>query len=624
MNVPFNWLGEYIKISEDINTIAKYFTAIGYMQNRPVQKVKGDDVLDLEVRQNRPDCLSLVGLARELAAVMQKTLVMPQMLESLPESHGDVRVDIQDAALCYRMGTVLIEGIAIKESPKWMQDRLEACGVKVLNNIVDITNYVMIEIGLSMHAFDANAVSDHTISVREAMEGERITLFGGKKINFAQDDIILADSDGPISSTMMGGEAKSVSNSTTAIILEAAVYNQARVRRSSIRHTIRTESSTRLEKFLHPELVDIALRRAVHLVLEHAGGRITGSYDAYPALQAKKLVTLSIPHLHALTGVNIPHHTALDILNRLEIPTVELSEDQLQSEIPYFRTDLEQEADLIEEVIRIHGYDTIPEHIPTSAPPKDLQSSLFVLEEKARDIMIAFGYDEQISEPLTHEEEPHVKPVILENSLTSEKDMLRTTLDYSLIAALEMRKKYRQDEIALFEVGKIYFMAGEQYVEKRTLGGIAYGQKSYVDVKGDIEVLLERLGFVYHEDYVQMNAYDCQTHTFSINLEGLCDSAARFEQGLLSSPPSVIFHDFSFTVPEGLPVGEIIETIRQADPLVFAVKLGEMPRAQEDGTKTVFVKVTYQNPEGTLREEYVRPIKEKITKAITVLVSMMD
>ena len=124
MNVPFNWLGEYIKISEDINTIAKYFTAIGYMQNRPVQKVKGDDVLDLEVRQNRPDCLSLVGLARELAAVMQKTLVMPQMLESLPESHGDVRVDIQDAALCYRMGTVLIEGIAIKESPKWMQDRL--------------------------------------------------------------------------------------------------------------------------------------------------------------------------------------------------------------------------------------------------------------------------------------------------------------------------------------------------------------------------------------------------------------------------------------------------------------------------------------------------------------------
>ncbi len=620
MIVPLNWLKEYIDITESPEEVARIFTSIGYMLDRPITQVEGDSVLDLEVRQNRSDCLSLIGLARELGAALGRPIRLPESAENLGESHGKTHIAIPNPELCPRFFALTIENVSVKESPDWLKKRLDAYGIKSINNIVDITNYVASEWGMPLHAYDADKVTDRKIIIRNAQSGESLTLFGGKTVSFHEDDIVHADATGPIGfGALMGGEEKSVHPQTQAIILEAAVYNQASVRRSSRRHNIRTEASTRLEKFIHPYLVEVALKRALKLVQELAGGELTDTTDAYPLKPEEKHITMNISEVTRLGGLDISLDEASKILNALEISHEKTSDSELSAIVPYFRTDLEQEADLVEEVIRMYGYDKIPEVLPQSAPPDSIQSTIYDVEEAARDIFISMGYDEVITEPITDEPAPIKEAIMLENSLTSEKRMLRTSLQNSLENACNQRSKFRQKDIRLFEVGKIYYVDNAKYIEERVLGAITSGAHSYVEIKGDCEALVNRLGYSFSPDFITILPLSESSYFASIALEKIIEKGDIYSSKLLSNPIQFIYHDFAVVVPIDTAVDEILSEISGLDSLIYAAEYISTQDIGKEGKHEYLIRVSYGSQDTSLSEKDVQPVREKIVKYIKQL-----
>lgn len=621
MKVPLSWLNEYVELPTDPHELGRRLTSIGHMQDGPIKEVAGDKVLDLEVRQNRSDCYSILGIARETAAVLEKELkTPPEYNQALPDAPSLTTVEIENPDLCYRFNAVTLTGLTVKESPEWLRHRLEAYGVKSINNVVDITNFVMLEIGQPLHAFDRDRIANDTLHIRSAKEGEQLTVLGSKQLSLTADDLVIADTDKAVAiAGVMGGEQTGVTDQTTSLILETATYNQASIRRTALRHDLRTEASTRLEKFLHPELTELALRRAVQLILELAGGQVVGHTDAYPSVAKDTQVQLRLSAITRLGGIELSLPEAKELLDRLEIPSTEAASDSLEVSIPYFRTDLEQEADLVEEVLRLYGYDRIPEHLPAAPPPKDIQSPLHTLEEQVRDILIAAGYDEQITEPLTNEEDPEKEPIRLQNSLTSEKVQLRTTLRDTLFQAVVTRRKYRYSDIRVFEVGKIYYTEKGEYQEPSTLGIIQSGKEaSYQEMKGVVEALFLRLQRPYTDELVKISQLPETVPTFyaQVNLLGLLEKEIQETRTVRTTPPQRIFEDFSIIVPNTVAVGELIQAARALDTKIYSVELGENPREQGSDKKKVFLKVSYHDPTKTLSTQDVVPLRDLLMKML--------
>lgn len=620
MIVPLTWLKEYIDIHESPDELAKIFTSIGYMLDRPISYIHDDAILDLEVRQNRSDCLSLVGLAQELSAVLNRPLKFPQLAELKPTTSQSTTIDCADPHLCPRFYALTYEHIQVQESPKWMINRLESYGIKSINSVVDITNYVSVELGMPMHAYDADRVKNRHIIIRNANEGEKLVLFGGKQITCSHDDIIHADDEGPIGlGALMGGAEKSVHDSTTSLIIEAAVYDQASVRRSSHRHNIRTDASTRLEKFLHPQLVEVAISRAAQLMEDIHGAHAQESCDMYLLPQESTVITCSANAIRTLIGVDITQDSMITMLESLQCATTIRDADIFDVVPPFFRTDLEQEADIAEEIIRIHGYDAIPEKLPSLAPPASLQSAWYAHEESARDVCIAMGYDEVITEPLTHENSPVLEPIHLENSLTSEKDMLRTTLQHSLQRALDERNKHRQEDIRLCEVGKIYFRNGESLCEERVIGLATRGGHTIRQLKGDCEELCQRLGYVYSWDMVSYTVLDDASYFACIFLEKLVQKGDAYTPSILSSVPQVIIHDYVCTIGSAIRLEEVIQALRALHERIYKVTYVSSQSTKNDAQEHL-LRVYYANPDGgAVSSSDIREAQDAIQSYLSAL-----
>lgn len=607
MKVPINWLKDYVEIFDEKELIDK-LTSIGHMQDGPAKEIEGDRVYDLEVRQNRSDCLSILGIAREAAAILDRSLNDPtEKQPDIPSFKQKTKVTIQDKD-CYRFNTVTIDGVKIAPSPKWLSDKLTTYGIKTINNLVDITNFVMVELGEPLHAWDAKDIKDYAIIIRKAKKGEQVTLLGGKTLVLTEKDLVAADSEKVLTlAGIMGTENSGVKENTTTIVLEDATYNQATIRQSSLRHSIRTESSTRHEKFLHPHLAEIALKRATALILELCGGKVVDHTDAYPENKELFVVKMSIERLNLLGGVSLSLEEAKKILERLQLKVQSKSDQELSVEIPYFRTDLMLEEDLIEEVLRIYGYDNIPPHLPSTPPPSTIDSHDFVLGEELKNILLSAGFDEEITEPLTTEENPQKEPVLLENSLNVEKTMLRTTLKHSLLGALSEQKKYRKTQIRLFELGKIYYKDVSSYEEPKMIGLLTYNV-DYFELKGTLELIAERFEVTSQLKKYSIELIGNDTYFIEIPIQEI-----RSFQTLkpYSEPPHVILLDLSLYVPPDTKIGELIEEIKKASRLLRTVHLGEEPQVLTD-KKTVFLKLEFYKEGGNLSKEVVEPEKEKI------------
>lgn len=516
----------------------------------PLVEELGDTILELEVTPNRPDCLSVIGVAREVAALTGQTLRLPSVEapEEGPPSGDLVAVDIESPDLCARYIAMVVQEVAVGPSPKWMQERLERAGMRSINNVVDVTNYVMLEWGQPLHAFDYDTLRGRRIIVRTARPGETIVTLDGQARTLTPETLVIADAERPVAiAGVMGGLETEVGERTTTVLLESANFNPVSIRRTARALNIPSEAQRRFEKGLPPELTVPAIRRAAQLIRELAGTAerrpviAKGMVDAYPRPAEPRRIRLAASEVRRVLGMDIPLDRQERILVSLGFGVAR--EDQaLLVTVPYWRRDITLPADLVEELARISGYDELPATLPAGRLPPPRVDRARYWEDVARDVLVACGLSECITYVLTSRERLRrllpagsalalprpgdgtasalvaevegrllplgIQPLKLWNPMTSDADVLRTSAMPHLLETLWSNLRFQDSGVALFEIGRIYLPdpADRELPQERKTITVVLGQYKtsprrpepveydYYDLKGIAETLLERMG----------------------------------------------------------------------------------------------------------------------------------
>ncbi|MDR0978413.1 MAG: phenylalanine--tRNA ligase subunit beta [Lachnospiraceae bacterium] len=469
-----------------------------------------EDIIEFEITSNRPDCLSAEGLGREAAVTLGEEFKNPHKdLENINLSKVDeiegLKVDIEASDLCYRYVCRVVKNVKIAESPDWMKRRLIACGMRPINNIVDITNYVMLELGQPMHAFDINSIEGKRISVRRAKENEVIKTLDGEERNLNTEMLVIADKAKPVAvAGVMGGENSEIEKDTNIIVFESAVFNGGSVRITAKNLGLRTESSSRYEKGLSQENALRAINRAVELVKILGAGEAENSYiDVYPTEQQQNKIEITSEKINDLLGTEVSKEDITKILNSLDIKV------EGNTVIPpYFRQDLENLADIAEEVLRIYGYDKLGSTLPSGGITLGLKSKGQKLEDELRKLLVGIGYSEICTYALINEKDLKkcnisqgdllYKTINIKNKLSEDYSMMRTTTVPSILQAISTNFAKKNKDVNLFEIARVYndesgnIEKGEVPNEPQMVTIAAYGEgKDFYTLKGDVEKILE-------------------------------------------------------------------------------------------------------------------------------------
>lgn len=464
-----------------------------------------EDILDFEITSNRPDCFSIEGLGRETAVSLGEKFKNPHKdlnkeVKDVKEIEG-LKVDIEAPGLCYRYIARVLKDVKIGESPEWMKRRLKAAGVRAINNIVDITNYVMLEIGEPMHAFDINSVEGKHIIVRRAKENEVITTLDEKERKLDSTMLVIADEKKPVAvAGVMGGANSGITDATKTVVFEAAVFNRGSVRLTAKKIGLRTEASTRYEKGLSPEIAIRAINRAIELAKEMgAGTPVEAKIDIYPNKEKKTIIKFEPERINHLLGLNIPKEKMVRILEELEI---EVNGDTL--EIPYFRTDLQKTADIAEEVIRIYGYDKLESTLINAESTIGEKNKLQKLQDRVKDLLVTKGFSEMYSFSFMSEEDfkkcnlDFAKAIKISNPLGEDYSLMRTEMMPTVLQSISTNYKKKNKNVKLFEMGRTYsdeeenMKRGEIPTEIDQIAFAMYGEKiDFYVAKGIIENILE-------------------------------------------------------------------------------------------------------------------------------------
>ena len=454
----------------------------------PLDDVLGDVFLDLELTPNRGDCLSILGVAREIGALTGQPARVPAVdyPEDGPPAHTLAQVTIADPDLCPRYTASVISGIQIGPSPRWLQDRLTRAGLRPINNVVDVTNYVMLEFNQPLHAFDLDAVTDRHIIVRRAAAGEKFTTLDGTERTLDAHHLLIADPARAIGiGGVMGGANSEITGATTTMLLESATFHPLNNRRTASDLNLRTDASLRFEKGLRPELAPIALRRATQLILQTAGGTAAaGIIDAYPGRAPDAPVPLTQRRLRQVLGMDLDIARAAAVLDSLGIATRRTGPESLEADPPYWRSDLAIEEDLIEEVVRIIGYDEVPVTMLSSPIPHHRPNPMTALKDELRDAFAAAGMEETISYPLVSaadlarlspasaavtndavdndavadddndDADSDARLLRIANPMSAAQDVMRPTLAASILNTLAYNQAHNEGGFRLFELGR--------------------------------------------------------------------------------------------------------------------------------------------------------------------------
>lgn len=498
----------------------------------PLREYLGDEVIELEITPNLAHDFSMAGIAREIAALIGSTARPPRLADLTAGRVGGQLVTIEAPDLAPRYVGVVMENIRVEPSPAWMQRRLSAAGVRPINNIVDVTNYVMLELGQPMHAFDREFLHEGRIVVRRARPGETIETLDHTERELAPEMLVIADADRAVAvAGVMGGVGSEITNETTTILLESANFNMFSVRRTSRALKLRTESSARFERGIDANLPMIAARRAVALIQEMLPeARVTAVADIYPEPVQPRELSMPFSQVERLLGISYPEEVVLDILQRLEFRP-EISEREgikmITVQVPTYRADVTTKADLVEEVARIAGYETLPECLPERAPVPAETDAMRRLERVVQDTLVAAGLTETITYPMLNEADlltlnaagtelpnryglharPEIPLVTAVNPLRSEWEMMRPTMLPALLKNVAENVKFNP-AVGVFETGRVYLPVSPEELpnERRTLGIALAGQRhladlyhearvvDYFDIKGIIDALLQRIG----------------------------------------------------------------------------------------------------------------------------------
>ncbi|RPI79843.1 MAG: phenylalanine--tRNA ligase subunit beta [Desulfobacteraceae bacterium] len=519
----------------------------------------GDWVLELNITPNRPDWVSIIGTAREIAALTGQRIKRPQIV--LREEDTPIaklaQVTLEDSLGCPRYAAGMIRGIEIKPSPFWMRQRLFACGLRSINNIVDVTNYILLETGQPLHAFDYEQVAEKRIVVRRATEGESFTTLDSKVHALNREHLMICDGRRSVAlAGIMGGLNSEISAGTKNILIESAYFNPLTIRRGAKRLGISTEASYRFERGIDIDGVVPSLRRALMLMQQLAGGKVAkGIIDQYPKILKKPAIRMRTAKANALLGTDINASKMAEYFRALELDVLEERPESLLVQAPGFRVDLEREVDLIEEVGRLEGYDRIPVTFPPIRPVSLQDSPEMLLNNRIRPVMTGLGFDEIITYSFiapeavralaAPEKSPLNSLVHLRNPLTVEQSVLRSSLLPGLLATIKTNVAYGEHHLKIFELGKVFIAkkADELPEEKNmlvtALTGLAEEKAwhsperkvDFYDIKGTAEALLGALGF---ENLVFRNATGLIGYDAQVCAEAIQGDAVLAQCGLVS------------------------------------------------------------------------------------------
>jgi len=514
MKISVEWLKEYVDVSESPAGLKSDLSMKGLLVE-DIEESSGTSVLDIEITSNRPDCLSHIGIAREVAAIYGRRLKTPPIEDNLTIESDAIPFDIEiaDPELCPRYAGLVMDGVKVGPSPEWMQKRLEAAGMRPLNNVVDITNYVLLEMGHPLHAFDYDILRGGKIVVRRAAPGSTFKTLDDTERKLDGDMLMINDGEGPVAiAGVMGGLDSEIAAGTTRVLLEAAYFQPASIRRASRRLGLSTEASYRFERGADWNNLVPSIARACYLIKQLAGGRVAGSLkDVYPALKAPALIELSRSRASTLLGVELTDDFIEKTLGCLGFSLKKNGEGNWDVCCPTFRADMELEADLIEELARFYGYDNIPTTLPPSLTA-GTHSPVYILENAIRETLCGYGHSEAVNLSFAAEVDNIDFPAIaggraaVGNPLTEDTRYMRTTLAAGLVRAAKRNFNFSRHNVRFFEIGKTYRLGdGNILSERNTLGILGTGgffdtnwQNSepaytFYHLKGLIEGLLQRL-----------------------------------------------------------------------------------------------------------------------------------
>jgi len=634
-------------------------------------------VYDLEVTPNRPDLNSVIGIAREIAALTGNPLRVPEI--ELVAGGGKaaelVSVRIEDAENCPRYTARVVKGVKVGPSPVWLRDALEKVGIRSISNVVDVTNYVMLEIGQPLHAFDYHLIAKGvdgkpTIVVRRAAAGEKFKTLDNQERPLTNEMLLIADEKKGIAlAGVMGGANTEINNSTVDVLIESAYFKPTNIRRTSKQLGLRSDSSYRFERGADVGICDWASRRACQLILETAGGQLAeGVVDVQPQTPAAKEITLQFHKTADLLGVAISHADQVAALNKLGLETVAQQPGDGSFRIPSWRVDLKRPVDLIEEIGRLHGIDKIPSTPPRGALGTNAFDAVYDQIGEARRILAGLGLNEAQGQTLVSSAEFGIRSaesVMLANPLSSDMDVLRPSLLPGLIHSLRHNISRKNYDVALFEVGRVFTNVSGQTKENRNVAIAITGQRALnfwsgddreakfdaYDLKGLVEEFLEQFGLRGVAFGKRTESTGLYLESAAVTLGGklplgelgqllpilakqndLRDAVflAEFDLDALLAKrnPAKSFkalpqfpssrRDVAMLVPEATTHAAVLAAVRQAKPAnLEAVELFDVFRGKHvpAGQKSLAYAFTYRAADKTLKDADVNSAHEKVVVA---------
>jgi len=645
---------------------------------RPLADYLGDVIFNMDVTPNRPDCLSIIGLAREVAALTGGTVHLPDASyeEFEPSIESQVSVEITAPDLCPRYCASLITGISIGESPRWMQERLISYGMRPINNIVDVTNFIMLEYGQPLHSFDYEKLRGGKIIVRRAGEGEEIVSLDGIERTLAENMLVIADEERAVAlAGVMGGANSEVTEDTTSILLEAASFNPRSIHYTGRTLNMPSEACMRFERGISPELTMPAIKRATQLIAELGGGQVAGGViDVYPGKVEPQPVAVTTDEVKRVLGVEFSREQIETTLSSLGFKCLAgSSASEVLATAPYWRSDIKIPVDLVEEVARIIGYDEIPTTMLSTPIPRQNPDPIIGLKRKLGESLTGYGFYEIVSNPLVNLEtvnklypESHSHsptPIKIANPVSIMHEYLRPNLRVCLMTALVANRRIG-GPVRLFELGKVYLPRSSSDLpnEVETLCGVLSGPQNepswqaasdnsgetatfdFFAAKGIVEGLLTRLaipasyepsadetlhpakqaavmadggqiGVIGELHPAVLEGFDIPgpVQFFEINLPALLPFIK--EHRIFQSIPRfpAMLRDIALVVDAGTAYHQVVDIIKSF-PLVKQVALFDVYSGDQvpPGKKSLGCRVTYQSPDHTLTDDEVNKIEKRI------------
>lgn len=625
-------------------------------------------ILDFEITSNRPDCLSMVGMARETAATLRTNYTMPNFNYEVKCSiniNDELKVEVKDK-LCRRYMARGVKNVKVEPSPSWMQERLLEAGVRPINNIVDITNFVMLEIGQPMHAFDARQIESKTIVIEKANDGEKFTTLD--EIERELDSSILMIKDGSKSvavAGIMGGLNSEIQDDTTEVIFESANFEGTNIRVSSKKLNLRSESSSRFDKDIDPNLAKLAIDRACALICElNCGEVMEGTIDIYNDVKEEGSITVNSTWINKFLGTEISKEEMKEALDSLDLIT-EIKNEDLIISIPTFRIDIAIKEDIAEEIARIYGYDKIPTTIFKVSTEREPRYKNELLTDKVIEIMVASGVNQSISysfvSPKVFDKvnipvDSELRNVVkIKNPLGEDYSVMRTTTLPSIMESLGRNYSRNNDYVRLFEIGRIYLPNENEKqlpTEKNVLTIGIYGDCDYLDLKGIVENIIDGLGISkakyvresenqsyhpgktaalmvrnkkvgvfgeVHPDVTENYGINVNCYVAELDLDSLFEASTTVKAYKPLPKFPAVTRDIALLCDDSILVAEIEETIRKAGGnLVEKVQLFDIYKGAQipEGKKSIAYAIAYRDEKKTLEDKDISKVHDKILKAL--------